>query len=153
MSITTKNLEMAEEIVKEIASCFSSTNILKDERSADTIKEVTRQLASALDKFEQVTGETSDGYHTFNELYEHRCLLFINLCLLLRESAYWRKGFEGWPLVGLETSFGQITYHVPEKYLPLFEGKIIKGGPEWDGHTSRDVVDRLTLSADVKGLL
>ncbi len=29
---------------------------------------------------ETITGETSDGYHTFNELYEHRHWLF--LCLL-----------------------------------------------------------------------
>lgn len=29
---------------------------------------------------EEVTGKTSDGYHTFDELYEHRITLWIALC-------------------------------------------------------------------------
>lgn len=33
-------------------------------------------------KFQIEGGDISDGYHTFDELYEHRCLLFIRLCLL-----------------------------------------------------------------------
>lgn len=41
-----------------------------------------------------------------------------------------------------------MTYHVPEKYLPLFKDKIREGGPEWDGHTSQTVVDRLTKLAE-----
>lgn len=28
--------------------------------------------------------EVSDGYHTFTELYEHRCTLWITLCRALR---------------------------------------------------------------------
>jgi len=95
-----------------------------------------------------VTGETSDGYHTFNELYDHRCLLFINLCLCQPTKAYWRPHYEEWPLIGLETTAGQVTYHVPEKYLPLFKDKINEGGPEWDGHTASQVVDRLRNTAD-----
>lgn len=94
--------------------------------------------------FKIVNGDLSDGYHTFDELYEHRCLLFINLCLSHSDKAYWRPHYEGWPLIGMELPSGQVTYHVPEKYLPLFERQIGKGGPEWDGHTSNDVIERLT---------
>lgn len=95
--------------------------------------------------FKIVGGDISDGFHTFDELYEHRCLLFINLCLSHPNAAYWRTHHEGWPLIGLFLlPVGQITYHVPEKYLPLFKDKIREGGPEWDGHTSQDVVGRLT---------
>lgn len=93
--------------------------------------------------FKIVNGDLSDGYHTFDELYEHRCLLFINLCLILSHRCYWRPHYEGWPLLGLETDRGQVTYHVPEKYLPLFTKHIRQGGPEWDGHTSKDAADRL----------
>ncbi len=93
--------------------------------------------------FKIVGEDISDGYHTFDELYEHRCLLFINLCLLKSELAYWREGFEGWPLIGLDSPVGQITYHVPEKYGHLFKNDIKFGGPEWDGHTSQDVINRL----------
>lgn len=93
--------------------------------------------------FRIIGEDISDGYHTFTELYDHRCLLFINLCIGHPEAAYWRPHYEGWPLIGIETRLGQISYHVPEKYLPLFAGKIRKGGPEWDGHSSRDVIERL----------
>lgn len=44
--------------------------------------------------FKIVDGDMSDGYHTFDELYEHRCLLFINLCLYRADEAYWRPHFE-----------------------------------------------------------
>lgn len=93
--------------------------------------------------FKIVNGDISDGYHTFDELYDHRCLLFIQLCLALPERAYWRPHYEGWPLLGLETPEGQITYHVPEKHLRLFKDKVKQGGPEWDGHTPQHVVQRL----------
>lgn len=98
--------------------------------------------------FKIVGNDISDGYHTFDELYEHRCLLFINLCLCQTDLAYWRPHYEGWPLIGLNLpKIGQITYHVPEKYLPLFKGIIREGGPEWDGHTSADVLERLAKLA------
>jgi hypothetical protein len=90
----------------------------------------------------------SDGYHTFDELYAHRCLLFINLCLLMPKQAYWREHYEGWPLLGLLTPAGQVTYHVPEKFLELFRGKIREGGPEWDGHTPPLVESRLIEMAE-----
>lgn len=91
--------------------------------------------------------QCSDGYHTFDELYDHRCLLFINLCLVLKHQAYWRPHYAGWPLLGLETAHGQITYHVPEMFLPLFKTKIKEGGPEWDGHSSDDSLKRMMLWA------
>jgi hypothetical protein len=102
--------------------------------------------------FKIVGGDISDGYHTFDELYEHRCLLFILLCLKVRSQAYWRPHYEGWPLLGLQLPSGQITYHVPEKYLPLFKDKIVQGGPEWDGHTPSDVIFRMYgLAQDLGG--
>ena len=93
--------------------------------------------------FKIVDGDISDGYHTFDELYEHRCLLFINLALSYKADAFWRKALDGWPLIGLDLPVGQVTYHVPEKYLPLFKDKIQQGGPAWDGHTSATAAQRL----------
>lgn len=72
--------------------------------------------------------------------------------LLKKDQAYWREGFEGWPLLGLETPDGQITYHVPEKYKVLFENDVKKGGPEWDQHTSKDVLVRLENTATLWGM-
>lgn len=94
-----------------------------------------------------VGDDLSDGYHTFGELYDHRCLLWVNLCLATPERAYWRNGFDGWPLLGMETPAGQVSYHVPERLLELFKDRIKEGGPEWDGHVSIDVLHRLTKLA------
>ncbi len=94
-------------------------------------------------------GETSDGYHTFNELYDHRNLLFIALCLHARDYARWRPHYPGWPVLFLELSGAQISYHVQEKYLPLFQDKIQRDDDyKWDGHESKDVLDRLLAFND-----
>lgn len=95
--------------------------------------------------FKIINGDISDGYHTFDELYEHRCLLFITLALAFKSRAFWRPHYEGWPLLGVQIAppVGQITYHIPEKFLPLFKDRIKEGGPEWDGHTPAQVIERL----------
>lgn len=92
----------------------------------------------------QFDGETSDGYHTFDELYEHRNLLFIALCLHNREHCRWAPHYPGWPVLFLELNGVQISYHVQEKYLPLFEEKIQRDDKyKWDGHEAKDVLERL----------
>lgn len=103
------------------------------------------------EKDKRITGETSDGYHTFNELYDHRCLLWINLCLLQHPNISYlvENHFDGWFLLGVETPLGQISYHCPNKYLHLVEG-IERRHPEFDGHTSVDVLKRLEQQALLK---
>jgi hypothetical protein len=98
--------------------------------------------------FKIVGDDISDGYHTFDELYDHRCLLFINLCLSHSAWAYWRPHWEGWPLLGLDLPTGQVTYHIPEKFLPLVKGQIKECGPEWDGHDSNEAMCRLKIWAE-----
>lgn len=108
-------------------------------------------------------GEISDGYHTFNELYEHRIVLYIALCRYMKsmrigmghgnEGAYvWKSRthsdgsvWEGWFLLGIGTEPGeQITYHLPEKYWALCEFTELEQAPEFDGHTSADVLKRIS---------
>lgn len=98
------------------------------------------------------TGEISDGYHTFNELYEHRHMLFI---LLMRAYPHlsWRSTlhedgtmFDNMFIAGMNTPQGQITYHMPMSVwgmLDYGEIPILATAPKWDGHTSRDVVSRM----------
>lgn len=94
-------------------------------------------------------GQVSDGYHTFDELYEHRCLLFVSL-------SYWVPGifktrkndkgeeWAGWFIAGLNTPWGQITYHLPVEYWDLLEDATeIERNDQYDGHTSQDVAQRL----------
>lgn len=99
------------------------------------------------------TGEISDGYHTFDELYAHRCLLFVNL-MRSNPKDSWRannhhdgSGLDGWFIAGMNLPTGSVSYHLPVKMWTLLDGKGItttNRAPEWDGHTSQDVVDRLS---------
>lgn len=94
--------------------------------------------------FKIVGNDLSDGYHTFDELYDHRCLLYVSLCQLNYKLCSWRPDFEGWFVLYFQTHAGQISYHVPNKYLPLIEGLIERRDDEkWDGHMSANVLWRL----------
>lgn len=112
--------------------------------------------------FIEITGtedmEASDGYHTFNELYDHRITLFIALCRSQWEKhpnyvgRVWRStlhsdgtSFEGWFILGIDKRKGkQITYHLPLKRWDQCEfAETLENAPEWDGHTPNDVLTRL----------
>ncbi len=82
--------------------------------------------------------DISDGFHTIQELYDHRCLLWINLVNMQIDKSYLiEEHFEGWFLLGLESDQGQISYHCPNKYLKLVNKKIKKLTDDsiYDGHT------------------
>ncbi len=95
----------------------------------------------------------SDGYHTFGELYEHRYILFLNLALAYSGIAFktWlndkKEAWDGWFILGINTEYGQITYHLPEKFWIAAEVREIEYNFDYDGHTSKDVCDRLSRFA------
>lgn len=96
---------------------------------------------------EPITGSTSDGYHTFDELYEHRCHLFA---LLLSHYDSWKSKlhddgseFVGWFIAGAELPSGTITYHLPMSMWDLCRCRILDRAPAWDGHTPSDVIARM----------
>ena len=98
--------------------------------------------------FKIVGDDISDGYHTFTELYEHRCLLFLNLALRDPESCAWKEDYEGWFCLYWQSGAGQVSYHLPIKYLPLVKLKIkAVTQPIYDGHDSREVAKRLDALA------
>lgn len=94
-------------------------------------------------------GEVSDGYHTFNELYAHRTALFAAICNHMPQIAWKSKKhsdgtmFDGMFIAGINTCNGQITYHCDMKYWLIFRIKELDTAPEFDGHTSDDVLRRL----------
>lgn len=110
---------------------------------------------------EDSTGVISDGYHTFDELYEHRIRLFIELCkkieyLSHNEQVYgevWTSvlhsdgsSFGDWFILGVGTEKGrQITYHLPARFWnEVCEfARVVDKAPEFDGHTSADVLERI----------
>ncbi|MFA5993345.1 MAG: hypothetical protein WC823_00125 [Parcubacteria group bacterium] len=110
------------------------------------------------------TNDVSDGYHTFGELYDHRITLFIALCkeIDFSNKAYgydnrqvWRskKHSDGEICFGTGTQFvlglgynkgEQLTYHIPiERWEECRFAETLEKAPEWDGHTSSDVLERI----------
>lgn len=99
----------------------------------------------------KITGKTSDGYHTFDELYEHRNALF---CYAIRQGAFHavdaiKNHYKGWDLLiaWLEDGdISQISYHLPKRLRRLWENSnnvIVETRNSWDGHTSKQVIRRL----------
>jgi len=95
------------------------------------------------------SGEVSDGYHTFNELYEHRHALFALLADNCRPNA-WKSlkhedgsQWDGWFVAGINLDSGPITYHLPMRWFDSFPAPTLDRAPKWDGHTSDQVVERL----------
>jgi len=52
--------------------------------------------------------------------------------------------FDGMFIAGIDFHDGKrITYHINNKYFDNFRVREIKNAPEWDGHTSADVLEML----------
>ena len=105
---------------------------------------------------EPITGETSDGYHTFNELYDHRARLFSVIVAAFPERAWKSKMhhdgtmYDGMFIVGIKTPDGQATYHYDiDPYWSMFRCKEIDRAPEWDGHTQEQAIERISHLADL----
>ena len=97
-------------------------------------------------------GDVSDGFHTFNELYDHRQTLFVALANRVSTKA-WKsrlhadgtmfEGPEDWFIAGLRLPSGDITYHLEGRFWDLLRVEELECAPEWDGHTPEDVVTRI----------
>ena len=119
----------------------------------DEVKELTDLLTQQRE--EAVTGETSDGYHTFNELYEFRKLYNAGLFNewakqgLFNVHKSWKhsdgeKCFGGgWFIVTATLPAGQISNHYEEADWDLFQCEERELADVWDGHTAQDVAKRL----------
>lgn len=97
-------------------------------------------------------GEISDGYHTFNELYNYRMLYnaaFFNLLpkQLVHKSKMHHDGKEcfggGWFIVMANLPTGQISNHYELKDWDLFQIPEKEIADEWDGHTPQEAAERL----------
>ncbi|SRR6266496_2257390 len=102
-------------------------------------------------------GQVSDGYHTFNELYEFRMLynaaLFNEWASQHKYKVYKSRVHEdgllcfggGWFIVVAVLPMGQISNHYEDEYWDLFKIPHLK--PQYllkyDGHTPQDVANRL----------
>jgi hypothetical protein len=112
-----------------------------------------------------VTGDTSDGYHTFDELYAYRkaynALLFnewaargahdVHKSWLHSDGLLCFGG--GWFVVVAQMPTGQISNHYKAEDWSLFKVPERERGAEWDGHTPQVALDRLLALAVDGGYL
>lgn len=108
------------------------------------------------DIFDQYIGfleasEKCDNYHTMDELYDHRTVLFAAICRIYRNRSWKSKlhsdgtGEDGWFIAGIETPYGQVTYHQKIEYWNMFVCKELPKAPLYDGHTPQQALERLKL--------
>ena len=100
-------------------------------------------------------GNISDGYHTFNELYEYRLLYNASMFNELAKQGLYdvhkskrhSDGEEcfggGWFIVQAQLPTGQISNHYEMKDWDLFQIPEKEKANIWDGHTPQDVAKRL----------
>ena len=101
-------------------------------------------------------GNISDGYHTFNELYEYRLLYNAALFNEFAEKGLYEVhkskrhsdgeipfGDTNWFIVMAELPTGQISNHYEMKDWDLFHIPEKEKANVWDGHTPKDVSERL----------
>lgn len=104
-----------------------------------------------MDKEKQDKGNISDGYHTFNELYYHRMILF-SVILNQNKDLAWKSKlhddgtmFDNYFICGINTPDGQYTYHYDLKYWDMFKIKVLNFAPKYDGHMPKDITRLLSL--------
>ena len=122
---------------------------MRDGLVCSTILTPTQAVEATLGA--RITGDTSDGYHTFNELYHHRAVLFSVMVRDHQELAWKSKlhhdgtMYDGMFIVGIETPQGQATYHYDiDPYWDMFDCRELGRAPEWDGHTPSDAIERIS---------
>lgn len=128
----------------ECTECFALTRAFSTEAEAIAAWNTRAELEN------EINGDTSDGYHTFNELYHHRAVLFSVIVRDHRELAWKARKhydgtmYEGMFIVGIETPKGQATYHYDlDPYWDMFDCEEREFAPEWDGHTPDEAIARI----------
>lgn len=123
---------------------YSRINIQVDKDFVDDVQKYIGCLKT------KEFGDISDGYHTFDELYHHRAILFSVICTIFSRLAWKSKKhddgsmFDGMFIVGIETPNGPVTYHYYiDKYWDLFNVKELEYAPKWDGHSPEDAIERI----------
>lgn len=99
--------------------------------------------------------DVSDGFHTFNDLYEQRMYLFAALVNAHKNKAWKSLRHEDgeycfggdWFIVGIDTPEGSYTYHYSIQYWDVFDCQILPRAKHWDGHTDKDVTRLMSLES------
>jgi len=159
---------MEKQILKAVEEAYrkglKDGNSIKDITPYLTMSQVTAaELANKFCKSNVnssvlITENTSDGFHTFKELYDVR--MALNSALFNEWGKYsiplndvhksWKHNNGelcfggGWFIVCAKTKNGQISFHYPASDWENFKiPELEKAKYEFDGHTTKDVISRL----------
>ena len=116
--------------------------------------EAADALVAAQGAAPAVSGSTSDGYHTFDELYEYRMLYNAHaahgwLAAGIPVVKSWRHSdgeecFGGGRFIVTATlPSGQVSNHYKAEHWELFKVPEVDLPPEYDGHTPQVAAERL----------
>ena len=138
--------ELSDEVYSE--GCSVPDTIIFD---VDVIKLQPYKEETMEDK-----GNISDGYHTFNELYEYRLLYNASMFNEFAKQGLYdvhksKRHSDGtipfgdgnWFIVQAELPTGQISNHYEMKDWELFDVPEKEKANHYDGHTPQDVTKRL----------
>ena len=129
-------------LMVDTSLCFTKSN---DEKEAD------KKFWELFDNLDPQ--QISDGYHTFEELYYHRMVLFSIICNIHNDKAFksWHHApgdglmYDDYFVVGVETPKGQYTYHYHKDHWDMFDVKELEHAPVWDKHMPSDVLRLIDL--------
>lgn len=127
--------------VKELNSAFYKGVV----NGLDTALKIIAKKKDA-----QIGNGTSDGAHTFGELYKQRAVMLSVVASLFPDRAWkTRLDHKGEAktnrfIVGFDTPAGQSTFHCDiQKFWDKFDCPELPQAKPFDGHTSGDAVKRL----------
>lgn len=90
-------------------------------------------------------GKLSDGFHTFDELYYHRMMLFSIICNTYKDVSWksWKHSddtmYDDMFIVGVSLPNGDYSYHYDKEFWNKFDVKELEKAPVWDGHKPEDI--------------
>ena len=96
--------------------------------------------------------QISDGYHTFEDLYKNRLILFCTLCNSNPDISWKAKKhfdeendpmFNGDFIAGINTPEGIATYHFKLEFWDLFQIPEIEKAPRYDNYDNATVLKRI----------
>lgn len=146
--------QMSAILHRELPSLLRETKDEKD-YSASLLPGDALASPSTTETLPVITGSTSDGYHTFDELYDYRraynAALFNAWSFLGYHGVHksWRHSDGelafggGWFIVVAQLPTGQISNHYKAEYWDLFQIEERETPDTYDGHTPQIALDRL----------
>lgn len=144
--------ERAAMFLEEILCGILGDRYCRDGEFQISDKLILLRLADLIEP-QEITEDTSDGYHTFGQLYYQRMMLFAVLVKEHKEHSWKTRRHEdgepcfggGWFLVTIETPDGPYGYHYEDKYWDLFDCDEIPKAKPWDGYDESDVGRLMSL--------